>query len=99
MRVDLDAERDAAGHGDGQRLRAAHAAEAGGEHEPAGEVAAVVLLAGGGERLVGALQDALRADVDPAAGRHLPVHRQAQGVEAAELVPVRPVAAPGWRWR
>ena len=53
---------------------------------------AVVLLAGGGEGLVGALQDALGADVDPRAGRHLAVHGEAQGVEAAELVPVGPVA-------
>ena len=43
-----------------------------------------------GERLVGALQDALRADVDPAAGRHLAVHRQAAVLEIAEDVPGRP---------
>ena len=46
----------------------------------------------GRERLVGALQDALGADVDPRAGGHLPVHREAELFEAAELVPVRPVA-------
>ena len=44
------------------------------------------------EGLVGALQDALGADVDPRAGRHLPVHHQALGLELAELLPVRPVA-------
>ena len=91
VRVDLDAERHAAGHGDGQRLGAAHAAEAGRQDEAAGQVGAVVLLAGGREGLVGALEDALRADVDPDAGGHLPVHRQAQGVQAPELVPVGPV--------
>ena len=42
------------------------------------------------ECLVGALQDALGADVDPAAGRHLAVHRQAAIFEIAELVPRRP---------
>ena len=92
VRVDLHAERDAAGHGDGQRLRAAHAAQAGREHQLAGQVAAVVLLPRGGERLVRALQDALRADVDPRAGGHLPVHREPQRVQPAELVPVGPVA-------
>ncbi len=45
-----------------------------------------------GEGLVGALQDALRADVDPRAGRHLAVHGETQRVQAAELVPVVPVA-------
>ena len=92
VRVDLDAERDAAGHGDGERLRAAHAAEAGRQDQLAGQVAAVVLLPRGGERLVGALEDALGADVDPRAGGHLPVHGETQVVKAAELVPVGPVA-------
>ena len=91
VRVDLDAERDAAGHGDGQRLGAAHTAEPGRQDEPPGKVGAVVLLTGGREGLVGALQDALRTDVDPAAGGHLPVHGKAERVEAPELVPVRPV--------
>ena len=92
VRVDLHAQRDAAGHGDGERLRAAHAAEAGRQDELAGQVGAVVLLPRGGERLVGALQDALRADVDPRAGGHLPVHGEPQRVQPAELVPVGPVA-------
>src|SRR4029079_7594985 len=37
------------------------------------------------------LQNALRSDVDPRAGRHLPIHRESEGVEAAELVPGAPV--------
>ena len=48
-----------------------------------------MLLAGRREGLVGALQDPLRADVDPGAGRHLAEHRQTLGLETAELVPVR----------
>ena len=36
-----------------------------------------MLAAGLGEGLVGALQDALRADVDPRAGGHLAIHHQA----------------------
>ncbi len=57
--------------------------------EPSGddEVAAGRL----GEGLVRALQDPLRADVDPGSRRHLSVHRQAEGLETAELVPRRPV--------
>ena len=35
--VDLDDDAPAARHGDGERLRRAHAAEAGREHEPPGE--------------------------------------------------------------
>ena len=44
----------------------------------------------GGERLVGALQDPLGSDVDPASGRHLAVHRQAAMLEVAERLPGRP---------
>ena len=46
--------------------------------------------ADGGERFVRALHDALAADVDPAAGRHLAVHRQAAVLEIAEVLPRRP---------
>src|SRR5438093_11783966 len=45
----------------------------------------------GSQALVSSLQDSLRADVDPGAGGHLTVHRQAEGVEATELVPGGPV--------
>ena len=51
---------------------------------------AEMLLAGRRERLVRALEDPLRADVDPASGRHLAEHRQALGLEPPELVPGRP---------
>jgi hypothetical protein len=49
-----------------------------------------VLLAGRRERLVRALQDPLRPDVDPASGGHLAEHRQPLRLEATELVPGRP---------
>ena len=58
----------------------------------AGERAAEPLVGDGGERLEGALQDALGADVDPRAGGHLAVHRQAEVLEPPELLPVGPVA-------
>jgi hypothetical protein len=49
-----------------------------------------VLVGGGGEGLVGALEDALGTDVDPAPGGHLAVHGEAEGFEAAEFVPGGP---------
>ena len=50
------------------------------------------MLAGRGpEGLVGALQDALRADVDPAPRRHLAVHDQPELLQSPELLPIRPV--------
>ncbi len=52
--------------------------------------AAEVLPGALGEGLVGALQDSLGADVDPAAGGHLAVHGEAQRVEPAEFVPGGP---------
>ena len=65
-RVDLDAQDGSARERRRERLRTAHAAEPGGQHRPAGERRrAEVLLPGGGKRLVRALQDPLRADVDP----------------------------------
>ena len=75
-----------------ERLRAAHAAEAGGERDRPGERAAEAPAGDLGEALVGALHDPLAADVDPGAGGHLPVHRQPERLEAPELVPVRPLA-------
>ena len=63
------------------------------------EVAAIVLAAGLDEGLVGALHDALRADIDPRAGRHLAVHHQALLIELVEMRPSSPNAARGWSWR
>ena len=52
-----------------------------------GQIAAVVLAAHLDEGLVGALHDALAADVDPRARRHLAVHHQALAVELVEVLP------------
>ena len=91
-RVDVDDERDAVVECHRERLRAAHPAAAAGHRERAGQRPAEPLGGDGGERLVGALEDALGADVDPRPGRHLPVHGQPGLLEAAELGPVGPVA-------
>ena len=90
-RLAFDGEHRGARHRRGQRLRAAHAAEAGGQDPLAREAAAIVPPAGLDEGLVGALHDALAADVDPGAGRHLAVHHQALAIELVEVVPGRPV--------
>ena len=42
------------------------------------------------EGLVSTLQDPLRADVDPTAGRHLAVHRQALALPGVEILLRRP---------
>ena len=87
----LDREHRRAGHRRRERLRAAHAAEPAGQDPLVGELAAVVLPPRFGEGLVGALHDALAADVDPRARRHLAVHHQALAVELVEVLPRRPL--------
>ena len=73
-------------HGDGQRLRAAHLAQAGGEDELALERGPALLARQAAEGLIGALEDALGADVDPRAGGHLAVHDQALLLPAVEVL-------------
>ena len=100
--VDVDNQHGAVVHRDGERLCATHPAAAAGQSQRAGEgsvaIAVTVFWFGGelprdsAERFIRALQDALRADVDPRTGRHLPIHCQALGLEFAELWPRRPVA-------
>jgi hypothetical protein len=53
--------------------------------------AAEMLAADLDEGLVGALHDALRADIDPRAGGHLAVHHQALAIELVEVVQRRPM--------
>ena len=71
--IALDREHRRAGHRRGERLRAAHAAEAGREDPRAAEVAAVMLPPHLGERLVRPLHDALasrcRSTTRPSSGR------------------------------
>jgi hypothetical protein len=91
-RVDLDAKDRSPRKRRRERLRAAHAAQACRQHgAPGKRRRAEVLLRRSREGLVGALQDALRPDVDPRAGGHLTEHRQARRLEPAELVPGRPL--------
>ncbi len=89
-RLAFDRQHRRAGHRRGERLRAAHAAEPRGQDPLVGELAAAMLAPGLGERLVGALHDALAADVDPRAGGHLAEHHEALAVELVEVLPRRP---------
>ena len=89
--VALDADDYAAVHRHGQRLGAAHATQAAGQRDRAFERTAEALGRDRRERLVGALQDALGADVDPGTGGHLAVHGQAELLQAAELLPGGPL--------
>jgi len=86
-RIHFDNEGGSAVHGRGERLGAAHAPEAGGDDHLARQRAAEVSLRNGGERLVSPLHNPLAADVDPASGGHLPVHRQPAVLELPERVP------------
>src|SRR5207237_3752915 len=80
-----------AGHRPRERLRPAHPPEPGCEDGPARKIRRPEMAyARGRERLVRALEDSLGADVDPAPGGHLAVHRQSHRLEPAELVPRRP---------
>ena len=90
--IDVNSKKRRAIQSRGQRLRAAHAAHAAAGDEFSGEVALKMFSRGRGECFVGALQNSLRADVDPASGGHLAVHHQAGAVELVEMFPVVPVA-------
>ena len=90
-RVDVHAQEGGAVHRGRQRLGAAHAAETGGEDKLSGQRAPEVSAGARGECFIRSLQDALRADVDPTAGRHLPVHGQAHLLQPAKFFPGRPL--------
>ncbi len=89
--INLHGDAHAPGQLDRQRLRAAHAAQTSRDSDRALEAATEVLVCRARERLVGALQDALRANVDPASGGHLAVHHQARFVQTVKFLPGGPV--------
>ena len=87
----FDREQRSARHRRRQRLRAAHAAQSRSQDPFAFQRAAVMAPAHLDKGLVGALDDALRADIDPRPRRHLAVHHQALAIELVEVVPGRPM--------
>ena len=91
-RIDVHDEAGAFVEGNGERLRTTHTTAARREREGAGQCSVKVLGGHRTEGLVGALHDALGADVDPRTGRHLAIHRQTEGLQTAKLRPCGPVA-------
>ncbi len=92
-RLALDGEQRGAGHRRGERLGTAHAAEPAGQDPAPGEIAAVVLPSGLDEGLVGALDDALAADIDPRPGRHLALEGAQRSDDSVVAAPVARGAA------
>ena len=95
--IDFDNQRHAAVEGDGKRLRTTHAAHPASDDKFSFERAGIARLGEMPireccERLEGALQDALRADVDPTTRRHLAIHHQAFAIELVEVLPGGPFA-------
>ncbi len=89
--IALDGEATGARENGRERLCAAHPAEAAGQDPFAAQVAVVVLATGFGERFIGALDDALGANVDPRTGCHLAIHHETLAIELIEMVPIGPV--------
>ncbi len=88
--IDFDNQNRSTGHRSGQWLSATHTAHPTGENPPSGKVSAEVFGGSGRECFVGPLDNSLRANVNPAAGRHLAVHDQAEFLQLPEFFPGRP---------
>jgi hypothetical protein len=98
-RVDVDADRDAVVHRDASGCAPPIPPRPAVRVMVPGQRAAEPLGRDGGERLVGALQDALGADVDPRARRHLAVHGQPELPPGGGTRPSWPSRRPGSSWR
>jgi hypothetical protein len=88
--VYLHDQRSAAVAGDGESLRGPHSPETGRQHSPAGERAFEMSRRDCAKRLVGEAENPLGADVEPAGRRHLAIHREADVLQAAKRILVRP---------
>ena len=73
-----------------QRLRAAHTAQTSGQNPTPFPIAIEVLTTRFDKGFIRALHDALRANVNPTARRHLSIHKQTLAVEFVEMFPIRP---------
>ena len=89
-RIHFDHQADGVVHRGGERLGAAHSAEPAAQHDAPLERSPEMALRHGAERLVRALQNSLRPDVNPRARGHLAVHDEALSLELAEHLPCRP---------
>ena len=90
LRVDVHHQNGGAGKPAGERLRAAHAAAAAGDDQAAAERAAEMRARAGHEGFVGALQDALAADVLPRGGGHAGIDGQTLRAQPLEMLVGRP---------
>jgi hypothetical protein len=90
LRIDFNRQAHGAVHRGRQRLRPAHAPQAASEEQFALQTAAKMLLRYSSKGLVCALQNALSTDINPTAGGHLAIHRQAQALIGAEVLPIAP---------
>jgi hypothetical protein len=68
-----------------------HATQTGGQCQGMLQAASKALASSLGKRLIGALHDTLRADVNPGTSGHLAIHCQAHGFQATKFVPCPPV--------
>ena len=91
-RIHLDAQDDGAGEGSGERLGAAHAAQACGQDQASCEVGVEMTFGDADEDLVGALHHALRADILPVAGGQAAPADQVAVGELVEILCRRPLA-------
>ena len=87
----FDVEGARSGQSGGQGLCAAHAAQTCSQNPAACPVVVVMLTTGFHKSFKRTLHDALCADVNPRACRHLPIHEQTLAVEFVEVLPVGPL--------
>jgi len=93
-RVDFDADEHRSAHRRRERLRPAHAAEPGADHQPPGKVVRPEVLASRRrERLVGACRIP-GCHIDPGTGGHLAVHDSGQPARARGTSPRWPISGP-----
>ena len=89
--VTLNSQTTGTRHHGCQGLRAAHTTQTTGQDPFACKIAVVMLAACLDECLVGALNDALAADVNPRPRGHLAVHCQTLFIELVEMIPSGPM--------
>ena len=88
LRININPQKRRARHGSRQRLRSAHPAHAARNDQLARKVSTKMLVARRVESLISALNNPLRADIDPRPSRHLSIHHQPGALQLVELLPV-----------
>src|SRR5262249_29763043 len=91
-RVDVDAKKNGAVHGCGERLCAAHTTEAAAYNKSSFKRTAKMFPRSGGKCLERPLHNSLTADVYPRSGGHLPIHCESKTLKPVEFGVVVPLA-------